>query len=138
MQKVIIDANVFIASLIRRDSAPARAIELALEQHLLILSDEVFSELREKLFSLSPKLAKYIRQEDAQELLAILDDIPRVPITEHISVCRDPKDDMFLSLAVSAKADCIVSGDKDLLTLHPFRSIPIVPPADFLAHFQSE
>ncbi|HEY3848734.1 MAG TPA: putative toxin-antitoxin system toxin component, PIN family, partial [Acetobacteraceae bacterium] len=46
--------------------------------------------------------------------------------------CRDPTDDKFLELAVSGKADLILSGDKDLLTLHPFRSIPIVAPATFV------
>jgi hypothetical protein len=35
-------------------------------------------------------------------------------------------------LAVSGKASCIISGDQDLLVLHPFREIPIVTPRDFL------
>lgn len=38
----------------------------------------------------------------------------------------------FLSLTVSGKAVCIVSRDKDLLELYPFRGIPIISPADFL------
>jgi predicted nucleic acid-binding protein len=46
--------------------------------------------------------------------------------------CRDPTDDKFLELAVSGNADLILSGDKDLLTLHPFRGIPIVTPAAFV------
>jgi putative PIN family toxin of toxin-antitoxin system len=51
---------------------------------------------------------------------------------EQISACRDPKDDKFLEVAVSGKADVIVSGDEDLLVLHPFAGIPILPPAAFL------
>jgi len=43
-----------------------------------------------------------------------------------------PRDDKFLSLAISGNANCIVSGDKDLLILNPFRGIPILPPAQFL------
>ena len=43
---------------------------------------------------------------------------------EQITVCPDPKDDKFLSLAVSAKASAIVSGDDDLLVLHPFDKDP--------------
>ena len=42
------------------------------------------------------------------------------------------RDDQFLSLATSGNADCIVSGDKDLLVLNPFHEIPIVTPAQFL------
>jgi predicted nucleic acid-binding protein len=53
-------------------------------------------------------------------------------ITERIVACRDPTDDKFLELAVSGNADLILSGDKDLLTLHPFRGIPIVTPAAFV------
>ena len=49
-----------------------------------------------------------------------------------MEVCRDPKDDQILELAVSGNADCIVTGDDDLLTLNPFRGIAIITPADFL------
>lgn len=49
-----------------------------------------------------------------------------------ITACRDPKDNKFLEVAVAGKADVIVSGDEDLLVLHPFREIPIVGPAQFL------
>jgi len=48
-------------------------------------------------------------------------------------VCRDPKDDKFLDLAVSCAASLLVTGDDDLLILNPFHDIPIVTPAQFLA-----
>ena len=51
------------------------------------------------------------------------------------TVCRDPKDDKFLDVAVEGHADALVSGDEDLLVLHPFQGIPIVQPARFLAMF---
>lgn len=41
-------------------------------------------------------------------------------------------DDKFLVLALSADAGVIVSGDDDLLALHPFRGIPILSPHEFL------
>jgi uncharacterized protein len=47
-------------------------------------------------------------------------------------VCRDPNDDMVLALALAAQVDLIVSGDNDLLVLHPFEGIPIFSPADAL------
>ena len=49
------------------------------------------------------------------------------------TVCRDPKDDKFLDVAVEGHADALVSGDEDLLVLHPFQGISIVQPAQFLA-----
>jgi predicted nucleic acid-binding protein len=55
-----------------------------------------------------------------------------VTIVERIAVCRDPTDDKFLELAVNGLADYIVSGDADLLSINPFREIPIVTPATFV------
>jgi predicted nucleic acid-binding protein len=46
--------------------------------------------------------------------------------------CRDPKDDKFLEIALNGHADLIISGDKDLLDLNPFRGIPILSPAGYL------
>lgn len=55
-----------------------------------------------------------------------------VVIAEQVVACRDPTDDKFLELSVNGRADLIVSGDGDLLALHPFRGIPIVAPAAFV------
>ena len=76
---------------------------------------------------------KYIAEALRTEfLVALLRDAELVDITETIVACRDPRDDKFLSLAVSGSADCIISGDKDLLVLNPFRDILILTPAQFL------
>jgi len=50
-----------------------------------------------------------------------------------VADCRDPDDNMYLELALVAQASTILSGDQDLLVLHPWRGIPIVQPADYLA-----
>lgn len=46
---------------------------------------------------------------------------------------RDPTDDKFLELAISGKAEFLVTGDEDLLVLHPFQDTAILTPSDFLA-----
>jgi putative PIN family toxin of toxin-antitoxin system len=61
-----------------------------------------------------------------------------VMVTEQIVACRDPKDDKFLEVAATGKADVVVSGDEDLLTLHPFAGIPIVVPSAFLRMLDRE
>ena len=58
-----------------------------------------------------------------------------VDISTQVDACRDPDDNILLALAVDGKADTIVSGDKDLLELNPFRGIPIIKPAEFLARW---
>ena len=51
-------------------------------------------------------------------------------------VCRDPDDDHVLACALAARATLIVSGDKDLLDLHPYQGIPILPAATALQRLQ--
>ena len=57
-------------------------------------------------------------------------------IQSHTTVtdCRDPKDNKFLALAIDAGAKTIVTGDKDLLVMHPYQGITICTPAEFLSH----
>lgn len=54
-----------------------------------------------------------------------------------VRACRDAKDNKYLELALAAQADAIISGDEDLLVLHPWRGIPILRPAEFLRQFSS-
>ncbi len=70
-------------------------------------------------------------------IIALLRESTLVDITESIRACRDPKDDKFLELAINAEAMCIISGDKDLLELSPFRNIPIMKPDEFLDSLSS-
>jgi uncharacterized protein len=56
-----------------------------------------------------------------------------VDVTEEITACRDAKDNKFLELAVSGRASHLISGDGDLLAVHPFRGIAVVTPQAFLA-----
>ena len=68
------------------------------------------------------------------EFLAILvEEAEAIEVNEIIRECRDPNYDKFLELAVSGRATHIVTGDVDLLALHPFRGIEIVTPQAFLA-----
>ncbi len=55
--------------------------------------------------------------------------------TEKITYCQDPDDNMILELAIASQASCIITGDPHLLTLHPFRGIPILRANDFLINF---
>ena len=63
--------------------------------------------------------------------LILLRGEPVVP-QHRITACRDPKDNVVLEVAVAREVDYIVTGDEDLLVLHPFEGITIVGPAEFL------
>jgi uncharacterized protein len=67
---------------------------------------------------------------DQKEVLPFFE---AIDIKEEIhGVCRDPNDDMFLTVAVNVKAPSVVTGDKDLLALRKYKSIDIVSPQEYL------
>ena len=49
----------------------------------------------------------------------------QVELSGAVTVCRDPDDNKLLEIAVAGRADCLVTGDQDLLVLDPFRGIPV-------------
>ena len=71
--------------------------------------------------------------EERRQFLRLFDRVAElIPITHIVRACRDPKDDKFLELAVNGAAQLIITGDGDLLALHPFRGIEILTPARYL------
>ena len=101
----------------------------------LAFANSTMNELIEVLFR--KKFDKYFlnNEERWNAIRLISSNAVFFSPTEIITDCRDPKDNKFLELAVSADASCIVTGDKDLLVLHPFRGIPILNATDFLNNF---
>jgi putative PIN family toxin of toxin-antitoxin system len=55
-----------------------------------------------------------------------------MPMVYPVRQCRDPKDDKFLETALNGKADLILTGDSDLLTLHPWQGIAILSSTRYL------
>ncbi|MFL5342185.1 MAG: putative toxin-antitoxin system toxin component, PIN family [Gemmataceae bacterium] len=95
------------------------------------MSEATVAELDEVLRR--PKFDKYVSEKRLEFLAALVREAEPVAFTEVITACRDAKDDKFLELAVSGRASHVLSGDGDLLALHPFRGIAIVTPQAFLA-----
>ena len=129
----IFDTNVLISALFDFNSSSAAALTKARSLGRLLISSEVAMEYL-SVFS-RKKFDKWISFENRIIFIEnIIENSMIVNITQYVSVCRDYKDNMFLSLAVSARSNCIISGDKDLLVLHPFNGMPILSPVDFLAY----
>jgi uncharacterized protein len=132
--RAVFDTNTLVSALLFDESVPARAFFGALHHGEVLLCRATFEELREVLGR--TKFDRYVTQDERTEFLErLLDEGTVMEITVAIQACRDPKDDKFLELAVSANASSLVTGDQDLLALNPFRGIPIVTPAQFLANF---
>jgi putative PIN family toxin of toxin-antitoxin system len=131
-ERVVIDTNVLISGLFSTTSTPALAVEKAVTKAQLVATREPLRELIGKLHS--PKFDRYVRRERRDVLLErVASLVEIIDVLQSIRASRDPKDDKFLEAAVNGRADVIVTGDKDLLDLHPFRGVAIVTPADYLA-----
>ncbi len=131
-ERVVIDTNVLISGLLSKTSTPARAVEKAVTKAQLVATLETLRELIEKLHS--PKFDRYVRRERRDALLErVASLVEIIDVLQSIRASRDPRDDKFLEAAVNGRADVLVTGDRDLLDLNPFRGVAIMTPADYLA-----
>lgn len=125
--KVVLDTNVLLAAFATRGLCEA-AFAACLASHEIVLSECVLGELHRHLRG---KFKTPPRQVDA--ILSFLRENATVvtPTKVRPSACRDRSDLAVLGTALAAGADCLVTGDHDLLTLKTFRGIPILSPRAF-------
>lgn len=112
--KTVLDANVYVSAIF--GGVPRQAVLNAFAgDHRVFLSPAIADELEQLGVGLAAKLPreglKYWREAF---LPMILNSVTLVTPTVSITLCRDPKDDAYLSLAATVEADCLVTGDKDL------------------------
>lgn len=128
----VIDTGVIVSAVLLPRSVPRQAFDTAVSRGALLVSEETITELDEVLRR--PKFDKYVSESRRLEFLAaLLREAEVIEVVDVVSDCRDPKDNKFLELALSGRGSHIVTGDLDLLVLHPFRGIAIVSPQSFLA-----
>jgi putative PIN family toxin of toxin-antitoxin system len=131
VKRVVLDTNVLVSALLFK-GALSRFVELWRKGKMIpVISKETFDELTRVLqyskFSLSKDEIKSVIEH---EILPYFEIIEVVKIVK--GVCKDPEDDKFISCALSASADCIVSGDKDFCDLRQYKTVKIINPSDFL------
>lgn len=133
--RVVVDTGVLVSGLIRPRGTIGDMLHAMRDGRFIpIYSTPMMVEVIDVLGR--PKIqAKYhIQPNDIVELINLIRlrgelVIPKRVVTE----CRDPKDNKFLEAALAGEADIIVTGDDDLLVLHPFEGVDILRPAEFLA-----
>jgi len=128
--RVVVDTNVFVSAALKQGSLPSLALHQVAQRCVLLKSAVTETQFFEVMAR--PYLAPLIRPETRDWLTQLMKSAELVSILERVAVCRDPTDDKFLELAVNGRADLVLTGDKDLLVLNPFRGIPIVAPATFV------
>lgn len=134
--RVILDTSVIVSGLISRKGPPAQLIDHWMAGvFTLLYTPAMFAELEdvlnrawlhERLIYAPKRIPEFL------EAVKIIGE----QVQGHINVAgqvRDPFDEMFLVCAALGEADYLVSGDKDLLTLHQFQGAQIVTPGQMLA-----
>ncbi len=115
--RVVPDTNVMISAVLRPGSVPAQALSHAIRHDQIIASTASIAELTAVLRR--PKFSRDLTLTEVEFHLKRLTAVFEVvEVTQTVRDCVDPKDDMILELALSGRADVILSGDDHLLR-HP-------------------
>jgi putative PIN family toxin of toxin-antitoxin system len=129
--RCVVDTNVFLSAIMSPLSTPRKAVDKVLDEGVLVFSEPTMDELKEVI--LRSKFDDYVSREERAIFLSQLESVAEfAPIIQLLRECRDPRDDKFLEVALNGTADVIITGDADLLALHPWRGIHIVSPAELL------
>jgi uncharacterized protein len=136
-KQFVFDTNVLISATLLKGSTPRIALDIATRSGRLCFSDETLAELRVALTR--PKLDRYISQSLRLEFARMIAEQSHLVAPAIIpSVCRDADDNQILAVAVTSGAVCVCSGDRDLLSLVHYETIPILTPAQFVERFATE
>jgi len=140
MIRVVLDANIFVSTILKSRSNPAQVFQLAEGGKVtLISSEEILSEVKAVL--LYPKLRR-LHGRTPEKIVEFVKRAARVSFivpgkTKIEAIKDDPNDNKYLAAAVEGKADFIVSGDRHLKDLKTFQGIRLLGPAAFLGLMQT-
>jgi putative PIN family toxin of toxin-antitoxin system len=136
IRRVILDTSTLVSAALRAGSVPEQALTKALQGCEVCASAETLDELA--LVLDRDKFDRYLNRELRRGFVAWMRNSTRlfaVPEADRLSVkpaCRDPKDNLFLALAVACEADVLISGDEDLLVLDPWNGVRVLTAREFL------
>jgi putative PIN family toxin of toxin-antitoxin system len=140
--KVVLDTNVFVSSLLVKAGLPAQTLDAWRERrYVLIVSPAIIAEIRTTLSYPRIRRKYAITDEDVEQLVTLLErDALLVPGDADVAgaIPEDPADETVLACAVDAQANLIVSGDRHLLDMDSYRSIPIFTVRQFLERLETD
>lgn len=134
--KALLDSSVLVSAFVVAESLPGQAVRAGLQGRFrLLLSPAILAEtarslrekpgLRRRYAYTEAELDRHLR--DLAVVGEMVTDVPAIP-----RVCRDPDDDHVLAAALAAGAECIVTGDGDLLDLQVYQGVRILTVRRFL------
>src|ERR1700679_2672624 len=135
--RVILDTSTLVSAALRIGSVPHQALARALGSCHVCASGETLAELEQVMNR--EKFDRYLDPESRRAFVALVRRNVHLFAVDGALLavgpqCRDAKDQPFLALALAAEAKTLVSGNEDLLVLHPWNGMPILTPVEFLVH----
>ena len=137
MIKAVIDTNLFVRTMLKGKITVPLFDAWRDNKFILVFSEPIIEEIFEVLYR--PRIKKAITDDEIEELRNLIEEKRRMGyalLVDHgqkLQVSKDPDDNMFIECAVEAKADYIVTGDKeDLLSLQKYEDIEIISVTRFL------
>jgi uncharacterized protein len=128
--RCVVDTNVIVSASVFSISVPRQGVEKVLRNGILLFSEFTMDGLKSVLFR--SKFDRYVSREERALFLEQLSAAAEfVEIIQLVTECRDANDDKFLEVALNGRAEVIITGDADLLALHPWRGIAIVSPTHY-------
>lgn len=128
--RLVLDTNILISSILASNSIPAQVLNWGENEGFILYSTDTLTELLSVLSR--DKFVKYIEPKEINGLSErIKINWHNVSIIQRVNLCRDKKDNKFIDLALNRKASHLITGDNDLLVLHPIQDISILKPRDF-------
>jgi putative PIN family toxin of toxin-antitoxin system len=130
-RRIVVDTGVLVSAAIRPESIPALALEKAFLLFEVCVCAETLAELETVL--LRDKFDRYAARAGREAFIAgFRERALMLPVSQIVTDCPDPRDNIFLALADTSQAEMLISSDPHLVDMHPWRGIPILPPAAFL------
>ena len=135
----VVDTNVLLSAALSPGGTPAILVDGLLEIGKLVFSAATFAELETRIWL--PKFDRYLSIEHRRRLLSLTQnaavwvDIPAALAQRTFS--RDPEDNTFIHAALAVGALRLITGDDDLLCLHPLDTLHILTPRQALDEIQA-
>jgi len=130
----VFDTNSLISAHLLPHSPNRIAYDKAIQLGVVVRSEETYEEFLQVLFR--ERFDKYLSINSRKSAVEAYKSISfLINVNTIVNDCRDEKDNKFLSLAIDAQASCIITGDADLLVLHPYKDISIFQASEFLRQF---
>jgi putative PIN family toxin of toxin-antitoxin system len=128
--RLVLDTNVLVSAILSPASMSAKILNWGEDNGVILYSTATLTEVLSVLGR--SKFSKYIDHDDIDGLSIRIKTVWLfVEILNQVQLCRDPKDDKFIDLALNGEASHLITGDSDLLVLNPIQNNSVIKPRTF-------